>query len=324
MSKKKKIQKIVTLAVAGLLFSSSIWYIGATFQWGKILLVLKAVEPTWLLLASGSVIFYWIVRTVRWHLLLYQLGVSIPFIDLYMCSAVGLAFAIITPFQSGEMLKVELLKKYGRIDRFAGYSSFVVERVFDLVAVSLLGAVALLCIPVFEIDFFSGLIVVLVILLATSVGTLLTWKLNLPGAFGRFQTDLRTCVKDLKTLGIVALLTFTCWGITAAGWYACLASVGVDVGYVKTMLMTAIISLLNILSLVPGAVGVSEAVISLFLLHLGFPAPLAQAGAFILRGYSIIILALGALHLLLWQRVLGQTNIELKDDSRAQRRRKTQ
>jgi uncharacterized protein (TIRG00374 family) len=299
MSKKKKIQKIVTLivtlAVAGLLFSSSIWYIGATFQWGKILLVLKAVEPTWLLLASGSVIFYWIVRTVRWHLLLYQLGVSIPFIDLYMCSAVGLAFAIITPFQSGEMLKVELLKKYGKIDRFAGYSSFVVERVADLVAVSLLGAVGFLCIPVFEIDFFSGLIVVLVILLATSVGTLLTWKLNLPGALGRFQTDLRSCVKDLKTLGIVALLTFTCWGITAAGWYACLASVGVDVGYVKTILMTAIISLLNILSLVPGAVGVSEAVISLFLLHLGFPAP-------ILRGYSIIILALGALHLLLWQR----------------------
>jgi len=49
----------------------------------------------------------------------------------------------------------------------------------------------------------------------------------------------------------------------------------------------------NILSLVPGAVGVSEAGISLFLIHLGFPAPLAQAGAFILWFYAIMILAMG-------------------------------
>ena len=110
------------------------------------------------------------------------------------------------------MLKVELLKKYGGIDRFDGYSSFAVERVADLVAVSLLAAVGLLCVPVFGFDLFSGFAIVLAVLVGTFVGAMLMWRFDLPGAFGRFQANLRACVKNFKTLGIVALLTFACWG----------------------------------------------------------------------------------------------------------------
>ena len=58
MSKSGKVRKVIILAVAGLLFSSSIWYVCNTFQWGEVLLILRDVAPSWLLLAGGSVIFF--------------------------------------------------------------------------------------------------------------------------------------------------------------------------------------------------------------------------------------------------------------------------
>ena len=50
--------------------------------------------------------------------------------------------ALVTPAQSGEMSKVELLKKRGLMERFSGYSSFLLERYVDfclIVAVAIFG-----------------------------------------------------------------------------------------------------------------------------------------------------------------------------------------
>jgi uncharacterized membrane protein YbhN (UPF0104 family) len=67
------------------------------------------------------------------------------------------------------------------------------------------------------------------------------------------------------------------------------------------MIMSTLVPV-HILSLVPGGVGIAEAGLTLFLLHLGQPAPLAQAGALMLRFYGIMILALAVLHWFIWGR----------------------
>ena len=72
------------------------------------------------------------------------MNIEIPFIDPYLCSFVILSLSIFTPMQSREMFKVELLNKYGSVERLPGYGSLVVETIADLALVCLLACLRLL------------------------------------------------------------------------------------------------------------------------------------------------------------------------------------
>ena len=89
MIRGSNVQKIMTAVIAVAFFSVSVWYLATTFQWREIASVLISVDLLWLVAAAVSIIFYWLARTMRWSILLRQLDVSMPFIDLYMCSAVA-------------------------------------------------------------------------------------------------------------------------------------------------------------------------------------------------------------------------------------------
>lgn len=128
-----------------LVFAASVWYIGRTFQWRDLGQVLKTVNLTCLIAGGGtSIVVYWLLRTLRWHILLRQTGTRVPLFDLHMCTAVSRSFALFTPFQSEEMLKIELLKKHGLIQRSPGYGTFLIERVLDLAALLAMACVSLL------------------------------------------------------------------------------------------------------------------------------------------------------------------------------------
>lgn len=291
--------KIATLMIAAAVLGFSVWYIVTTFQWAEIRQVVETADPLWLLPACGSILLYWLLRTLRWFLLLRSAVPSVAFADLYWCSALALGLAIVTPMQSGEMLKMEMLKKYLHVDRASGYSAFVVERVSDLVVVCGLamtglavaggpaGGLSRPTLGYFCLSLMAGVL----------AGSAVIWRCRFPGWIGRFQAHLRRCLSDGWTLPAVMGLTVVCWLVTALGWYVCLLGIGVDIGWLWAVMLTSTMTLVNLLSFIPGAVGVSEAGISLLLLQWGQAPPQAQAGAIILRGYSVLILVCGILHL---------------------------
>ena len=257
---RRKMARISGWAVGATVFLASAWYLFTTCQWYEIANLLWQVRFLWLATAGVSITMYWFVRAVRWHILLRQLGVDIALGDLYLCSAVALGLAIITPFQSGEVLKIELLKKYGKVGRFSGYSSFLVERVVDLAVVFGLAIVTLISNADFGIDRDTIITLLAVALAFGGAATIVVWNVQLPGRPGRFQTSMRDCVRRLPVFVSVLVLTLAGWGLVAVGWYACLVSIGCDVGYVNTVMIMSTLTPLHILSLIPGAIGVAEAV----------------------------------------------------------------
>src|SRR5207245_1660490 len=84
---------------------------------------------------SGSVA-HWLIRAFRWRFLLRRMQVKVDLLDAYLCSGVALGLAVFTPGQSGEVLKVELLRRYHGVGRMAGYSALFVERIVDFYAVA--------------------------------------------------------------------------------------------------------------------------------------------------------------------------------------------
>jgi len=72
-----------------------------------------------------TILSFWLLRTMRWFTLLKASGINVNFFHLYLAGSISIAFATITPFLSGEVLKVELLKKQAIWKEFPGTASLL-------------------------------------------------------------------------------------------------------------------------------------------------------------------------------------------------------
>jgi uncharacterized membrane protein YbhN (UPF0104 family) len=112
---------------------------------------------------------------------------------------------------------------------------------------------------------------------------------------------MRRCVGDIPTLLMIIVITCVSWASVAFSWQVFLGAGGIHLDFSKAVALMSLVALINIASLVPGGLGISEAGISQLLMHFGFASAVAQAGALILRSYSLVIIALGAGHLGIWK-----------------------
>lgn len=296
------LRRALTGSFSVIVFAASVWYIGRTFQWRELGQVLRDVNLTCLVAGGGaSIVVYWMIRTLRWHILLRRTDTHVPLLDLYMCTAVSLSLALFTPLRSGEMLKIELLKKYGMIQRSPGYGSFLVERALDLATLLTMACVSLLTsldiLPNRSLAYYilGGLVMM------CGAGLILLTKLRLKGRPQQLLEHMRQCTGNVPTLVLVAAITCVSWAAVAFIWHVFLYSGGIHLGFAKTVALMSIVALVSILSLIPGGLGISEAGASQLLIHFGFAVATAQAGSLILRSNSLLAIAIGAGHLGLWK-----------------------
>jgi uncharacterized membrane protein YbhN (UPF0104 family) len=255
------------------------------------------------MIAAGglTILFYWFLRTLRWFLMLRRLGIHVRLIDLYLCTAISLSLAIFTPIQSGEALKVELLKKAGSMNRAPGYGSFVLERYLDFCAVILLASVSLSA-HLADMGKGSWALYLLSTLAALVAALMVLCQWQFRGRLHEIQQNIIQCINDPWTVMFLAGLTFLGWAVVALGWRISLQSLGIEIDLPRSLALMSVITIINILSFIPGAVGISEAGIAGFLLRLGKDAVAAQAGALIIRCYGLLIVILGVVHLVFWRR----------------------
>jgi len=293
---KLPMRRMAVWAFAGAVLAASVAYIGSTFEWNAALGVLRHADPVRFFLGGGyAIVAYWSVRAMRWRYLMREMGAPAPFLDMYLCNSVALSLSVFTPLQSGEALKVELLKRYGRIARLPGYSAFALERAADLYVVAAIAIVALASTTA-STALTVGIAGLLII--SPVAGHMVLHKLRLPGRIGEFVAALQRGVRTRSMVLILLLSTFASWALVALGWYACLASISIHLGFFDMLGLLAVVTLASIASLIPGGLGVAEASVATSLMHFGVAAPLAQAGALCLRGYSLLVILLGVAHLL--------------------------
>ncbi len=278
--------------------AAALVYIAVTFQWAEIWKVLRQADlPVFLAGSSLAVIFYWLLRSFRWAILIKNNGIEIPFIKVYFYTVLSAGFSIITPFQSGEAFKIELLHKYGG-RRATGYADFILERWLDLIVVLILAFISLtagfnlgVSLWIFYALIFgfilSSIAAVSFIILArgAKIEFLRGWlidKWNRKGMiFGLF------------------LLTLASWSVVATGWQIALRSLSINLDFIQSAALLSLTTLIGILSFVPGGVGVSEISVTTILTKAGYDSVLAQSGAIAVRGFTVLIVFLAVLHLFL-------------------------
>lgn len=272
-------------------------YILISFRWGEVLRTVRHANLFWLLGAgSASIVAYWVLRALRWYTILRNLGVRMRFGELYVCCAASLGIATVTPFQSGEMLKVELLKRHGALQRTAGYGSFAVERVLDLLTIVSAAAVCLLVGFGSEMSRAAVLLVLGAVAAAALVGALVVSRMSAGGRFGEFLRSVRVSLRGWATTLTVVALTAAAWVLVVVGWQLSLHSIGLDIGFFRVLTLMTAVTLAGILSFIPGGLGVMEAGSAQILMKFGQSAATAQAGAILIRCYGLLVVSLGLAH----------------------------
>jgi uncharacterized membrane protein YbhN (UPF0104 family) len=239
---------------------------------------------------------FWALRTLRWHLLLRRTATRVPLAELYLCSAVSLSLALVTPFQSGEMLKIELLRKHGYFPRATGYGSFLVERVLDsasLLAIAGVSTLLTLNILPDRAYAYAGL----GLLAAACVAALFVLaRIRAGGRLRQLLVTMRQCTGSMPMLLLCTAITCAAWAAVGWSWKVFLLGVGIDLPFLQVMAVMSLAGLIAVFSLIPGGLGVCEVGVAGLLVHLGVSPALAQAGALTVRAISLAALVLGCAH----------------------------
>ena len=133
--------------------------------WDDLADTLSFVQPYYLLPAIGICLCAWGARSIRYKCILSRMGVSISGLFGMACIFISQTVNLVVPARLGDLIRVVLLKHDYDASVSQGLSSIVVERVFDIVSVALLG----LCAVIFVINAPSWVFVILVLPLCLGV-----------------------------------------------------------------------------------------------------------------------------------------------------------
>lgn len=299
---KITMRKIILLLIGMVIFIICLKYIYKTFQWSEIAHILRNAKLLWLFVAgSCAILLFWFFRSLRWFVLLKVLGVQVGFLKLYFCTAMSLTVSILTPLQSGEILKIELLRRQGMMDRSLGYGSLLLERGLDVFAISIIAVVGIISHMYFDLDQVSFWVVLVGFM--TLISLVISLLLKITTWFITIEWLKRSSLHayDSRSIFIVMVLTFCSWIMVAVSWQFCLFSISIHLELGKTLFMVAALSIINVLSFIPGGLGIFEAGVTEFLLRFDQGAALSQTGAIILRLQMFLVVFLGAVHYALWK-----------------------
>jgi uncharacterized protein (TIRG00374 family) len=267
-------------------------------------LVLKAVDQeavfsaireldveAWLVILFLSLLNY-VLRFVRWDFYIFRISqCRIPRLKHLEIYLAGFALTI-TPGKVGEAVRALYMKPYG-VSYPVSFSALFVERLVDVITVTVLMTSAAFAVPSVRPYSISALIVVVLSVLAIRKGyiegVLGFFSARVSGRWHKLLASLNEIMvgaaRLLKTRVLYAGLAIgvISWGAEGLGLYLILKYLGVEFSLSLAVSIYAVSVLAGALSFIPGGLGAAE-VVMYSLLHVqGVPAPEAAAATLICR-----------------------------------------
>jgi len=290
---------------SGLVVSIVCVVIGARLvDWRRALIVVADSDPVWLLVYVGTLICAFAIFAVRWRMFIYPQAArpTVPRLLGYLM--IGYMSNALLPLRPGDLFRASFLRQRHRVPVAAALSSIVLERVFDVLAVLMIGGVLLLVLPVPEI-IARGLVTFAAAALAGTAGLCL---LIVPNPFlslferliervkwppvrivstrlSQFQQAGEALV-DPRQIGAVALLTFAGWFMVSCGAASVLFALHVNAPLIAGAMVVVVTSLGAAIPSSPGSIGVFHFLAALALTIWGVDKETAAAYAIVLHAVA--------------------------------------
>lgn len=247
-------------------------------------------------LVLGLTLFNYLLRFVKWHFYLHQLGIkNLPLLESARLFVAGFPLAV-TPGKIGEVLKAVWLENKTGLPTAQGISVVTAERISDGIAVLLLSTLGVIAYPRYWPAFSAALVFVVAVILISQIRPLAVRIIRLtekiPG-IRRFSTAALEFYEGSyllfrpKPLFTAVGLGTVSWGGEGIGMYLVLIGLGLPTGWDTLALGIFVLSFSTVVGAItalPGGLGASEASLAGMLTFLlGTPADLASAATILIR-----------------------------------------
>jgi uncharacterized protein (TIRG00374 family) len=280
-NKKNTIRIGVSLVVGILLLIALIWWTGID----KIGAVIGSASPLWLAAAATVILPAYILKAIRWKLLLLPVKKNVRVSNTFWSTALGNMVNTLIPIRLGEFARAYILGEKERTGFAPCFSSIVVERTLDLIGLLSIGVVTMLMVSAqtslssLVANIFTAVAALIAAILAVIIVgikkedliirilTQVTSKIPLIKKYTKRITDFASSlIKGLQGLSqnpkmLIAnfSLTWIAWLIHTSAIYLTFMAFNYPISFVAATLGGVLMSLSHILPATPGYVGSYEA-----------------------------------------------------------------
>jgi len=128
---------ILSVLLAFGILAAMLWRV-----WGDLTDTLQYLHPLYLFPAVVICILAWILRGWRYRIILGRLSLSVPVLFSTGCIFLSQTVNLVVPARLGDLIRIILVRHEYDATVSQGLSSIVVERVFDIITVAVLGLIA--------------------------------------------------------------------------------------------------------------------------------------------------------------------------------------
>jgi hypothetical protein len=302
-SNKNTIRIGASLAVGILLLVVLIWWTGID----KIGAAIGSASPLWLAAAALIIIPAYILRAIRWKLLLHPVKKTVRVSNTFWSTAVGFMVNTLIPIRLGEFVRAYILGEKEETGFGPSFSSIVVERTLDLIGLLSIGIVTMFLVSAqaglssLVADIFKAVAVLigvilaviivgikkedLIIRLVTGIASKIPLVKKYTTRIADFASSLIKGLQGLsqtpKMFAANIFLTLILWLTQTFAIYLTFEAFNYPLPFVAAILGGVLINLSYILPATPGYVGSYEAFWAVIFLALGVPENLLLATAVI-------------------------------------------
>lgn len=256
---------------------------------GKLLPVLRSFQWSLLVLILALTTLAYLIRFVKWSLILRRAGVRLDLSDNLFVFFSGLSM-VITPAKIGEVWKGWLIRDLTGIPLSRTVPAVIVDRITDVFGLIILSFTGVL----YTREGIYTLSILFVLLFA-SILTLRSQRLSdhvislLGKKAGRYADDTEAVhqtfkrTMDPRTLIAMSIISASGWFFEGLALYAVIRGVGQQLDLMLSTFVFSFASLAGAASMLPGGLGVAEATITGMLQVFGLPQSISVAVAMIVR-----------------------------------------
>ncbi|MDN7025384.1 flippase-like domain-containing protein [Methanoculleus sp. FWC-SCC1] len=235
--------------------------------WDDLLLTLEHIVLPYLFLAIIVCLAAWVLRGARYRYILQGLNIDETLGFSTACIFVSQTANLVVPARLGDLVRMLILKHEDDATYSQGFSSIVVERIFDVLMVAVLGLLALpfvLNVP----DWF-----ITVIVLPIAVGgaffafLLFSGRLSSEnkylGILLRMLDEVRTASLHPRALAVLSISSLLIWIIDVLVCVAVVLMFQETIPFAVIVLAIVVGNLVKAVPLTPGGVGTYELALAL-------------------------------------------------------------
>ncbi|MCK9592045.1 MAG: flippase-like domain-containing protein [Methanoregula sp.] len=245
----------------------------------KLFIALQHLTLEYLLFGVAICLCAWWLRGWRYHSILQSLNYHITVVAATACVFVSQTANLIVPARLGDFVRVFILKHDYNTTYSEGVSSLVVERVFDIVTVALLGAVSLF----FVLDAPAWVYTLVVLPLVAGViffGILLcigkfSSKNRFIQIFLNLLHEIKRASLSVRSIIVLGSTSIIIWLLDIFVCVAVILMFQQNIPFAIVVLAIVIGNLVKAVPLTPGGIGTYEAALTATFFLFGVPMDIA-------------------------------------------------